>query len=956
MGFESLVTISRVRANFDGSSKARSERVGARCLAQQFRTLANVVDNRTAAGAGQPVPPLPITAIETQEASACSGLDVADSWRRVHTALQVAMTESGNTGISPWTTAGDTLMTHMTTIGQRSGLAFDPDLATRSLFDVMVRDAPTLVEQTGRVQLDQTLTSAGQAPIAETAEAPERATIRQSVAHIRDGLLTMSRSVDDVNTAKAAELWAQSFERLDLSSDGAVDERVRNGPNLDQPALQRFAGWGLDNLLRLVDKRAVAQQRSAELGGVLGVAGLLAVLTTALLIVRSIQLPMRTTLRLISDIDAGQNDVQLPESGPEEIATIGEFVNRTAGQIKDAHQQLAQAATRDSLTGLPNTTETIRAIATAIAEQPSNEVVAVSLFHLGDIETINDSFGSRNGDVVLRIIGNRLRSAVRGQMVVGRTGGEEFAVVQTGFRSLEAATDEAERLLTELQRPFTLADQSGHVQLDRISAGLALRSVDQAVGAEQLLDDAEAAIRTAKSRSDGRVCLFDAELRKDARRLAELRAEVRLATSSPRGTGFYLQYAPILSCRTGELTGFSTALRWWHPRFGEIPSSEFMLFAQQSGAVESLGRFVLEEACSRVAGWQESHPDLFVSVPIDAVQLADEDFVGDVVTVLDSVDLTPEALVLEVPSAILTSASTAMLDSLVSIRAQGVRVFLTDHGAAFNPLSNIEQVLPSTLALDPRSVAAVTDDVDRAPNLLVAGAIALAHRLGIEALAPGVSTATQLEVLHQLGCDTFSGPLAGGWIEADDCGRYLAPPTEPDPLAADASSIATEVVEAEVVEAEVVEAEVVEAETALVEADIIGAETDLVDVTPVENEPVETEPVETEPVDTEPVDTEPIGADTVEVDNVDADPAERADPDTLGVNQRDDAPHAIDTLDTRPATEGETDFDDTDATPESDFVLSANMTTSRPSGLTGLFSLDTDAAGVELNDLAIQSS
>ena len=680
---------------------------------------------------------------------------------------------------------------HIVNIGQKSFLEVEPDLATRRLFDVLATETPVLLEQTVRVRLDEARAASGQDRITTSGQAPEASTIRRAVAGIRDGIDTMSKSVGNADTAKAAELWAQSFERLDVSSDAAVVERVNTGPNLDAAGLQRFAAWGFDNITTLVDARAATARREARRDAALAVAALLTTLGLAVAIARSIRRPMRGLLRSIGQLRDGDLDVRVRPAGPDELATVAEFVNQTAQRLGDADQRIARAVTRDTLTGLPNTAESARLLSVAIAQQRVGEIVAVSVVDLGDLEVVNDRFGSRNGDKVLHLVAERLRVAARPGAVVSRIGAEQFAVLHTALPSIDAASAESARLLDEVRRPFVLADQPGHIELDTAVGALAVRVPDQSLNAEQLLDDADTAVRTAKSRADGQICLFDAEIRKESRRLAELRSEMRMATSSPRGTGFYLQYGPILSCRTGELNGFATVLRWWHPRFGEIASAEFLPFAQQSGAVSSLGRFVLEEACARVAAWRANDPELFVTIPVEQDQLSDPSFVDDVLQVIEEFALPGSALMLEMPASVLVDAPSTVLDRLVALRVRGVRVVLSGLGSAFNTLDGVEEVSPAALALDPRLVASVTHDVDRAPNIMVAAAIELAHRLGLEASAPGVSTATQLEVMHQLGCNTFSGPIAGGWIEADDCGRYLAPP------AADAAPAAAAPVQVE---------------------------------------------------------------------------------------------------------------------------------------------------------------
>jgi diguanylate cyclase (GGDEF)-like protein len=433
----------------------------------------------------------------------------------------------------------------------------------------------------------------------------------------------------------------------------------------------------------------------------------------------------------------------------------------------DAELLLEHQAYHDPLTGLANRSLFHDRAENAIARSTrSGSEVAVIYLDLDGFKTVNDSLGHEAGDVLLRVIAQRVRDAVRDGDTVARLGGDEFAVLVEGDHAADEATEIAERILDILVSPVSV---EGH--LIGVTASLGIAVGDPGSTASTLLRNADTAMYQAKSRGRARWVLFEPAMRFAA--VARLRLESDLAVALERDE-LRLMYQPVVALDTGEVVGFEALVRWDHPRLGVISPDGFIPIAEETGLILPIGRWVLETACAASARWRTMHPDreaLSMAVNVSARQLLSVDFVDSVAACRASTGIALDRLVVELTESVLVADPGRVAAQLHRLRDLGVRIAIDDFGTGYSSLSYLRQFPVDILKIDGSFVATITDS-DEVPALL-RGLLEFGHALDLVLVAEGVERPGQLEALREQHCDQGQGFLLGRPLEAWDVDELL---------------------------------------------------------------------------------------------------------------------------------------------------------------------------------------
>lgn len=404
-------------------------------------------------------------------------------------------------------------------------------------------------------------------------------------------------------------------------------------------------------------------------------------------------------------------------------------------------------AYRDALTQLPNRlafeTNTAGEVERA---QATGEAFTLVVVDIRRFSQINHALGQKNGDALLCLIAERLKSNLPHSEFVTRLGSDVFGVLLPGV-TFDKAEDAARRLLQLLEAPFLLDATPIEVETH---CGVAVFPTHGA-GATVLLQRAEVALHLGKTLGE-RCKVYEEEDNSVVRRRVSLFGQLRAAVT--RGQ-LSLVYQPKVELRTGKIVGAEALLRWQHPELGGIATEEFLAIAEQTSLVKPVTTWVLTEAVRQVAEWNAAGLSVRVSVNLSARNLTDESLPGLIAGLLLKWHVSPQSLIAEVTeSAVMADPerAAAVLEQLDNL---GVELSIDDFGTGYSSLTYLRTIPAKEVKID-RSFAQDVD-TNQSNASIVRTVVDLAHALGLRVVAEGVETAAALGKLTALGCDLMQG-------------------------------------------------------------------------------------------------------------------------------------------------------------------------------------------------------
>jgi diguanylate cyclase (GGDEF)-like protein len=493
---------------------------------------------------------------------------------------------------------------------------------------------------------------------------------------------------------------------------------------------------------------------------------------------RSFAIPAFTDGRTLGTLEVNFDDARQPTEGDEEV--VDQVVQLAAMAIErdEFENHLAFRATHDPLTGLPNRALFHELLVHALARaRRVRGALAVLFIDLDRFKIVNDSLGHEVGDALLASLAHRLRGVLRPGDVVARFGGDEFTVLCEGLDPAACgrhAIDVAERLLNAVQDPF---DCEGEDHFLSASIGIAL-APDGDERPDELVRDADAAMYRAKQRGKSRWEVFDESMRAQARARHEIEDALHRALERNE---FRVFYQPVVSLRGGGFVGVEALLRWQHPERGLLAPADFIPNAEETGLIVPIGSWLVGEACRQIMMWQQSSvgaEPLRVSVNLSARQLLHADVQDLVAGALARTGLDPGRLCVEITEGVLMEDADAGVGAAKSLKALGVRLGIDDFGTGYSSLGYLRRFPVDEVKLDQTFVTRLGASAE--DSAIVAAIVDLGHALGLDVIAEGVETQSQLAALRALGTDAAQGFLFAPPQPASDlAARLRRPPRRP---------------------------------------------------------------------------------------------------------------------------------------------------------------------------------
>jgi diguanylate cyclase (GGDEF)-like protein/PAS domain S-box-containing protein len=418
---------------------------------------------------------------------------------------------------------------------------------------------------------------------------------------------------------------------------------------------------------------------------------------------------------------------------------------------KQAEARIAELATRDPLTGLPNRLLLSDRLARGIASaQREGALLAVMFIDLDHFKRINDTLGHEIGDLLLREVAKRIGGVLRKGDTLSRLGGDEFVVVLEGMKAAEDAGQVARKLIDALSQPY---DLEGHTLNTSASVGIAIYPGD-GTEATTLMRHADTAMYVAKSSGRKNYQFFSAEM--NIRATERLRLEAALRGAVERGE-LRVYYQPRTDLAAETLTGAEALLRWQHPEHGMLTAGRFLPLVEETGLIHSIGEWVLQSAVDQAQAWHALHgPAFAISVNISPKQF-NRALLGRVRGALDASGFDPKMLELEVTEGALARSPEEARAVLGGLRNLGVRVVIDDFGTGYSSMSQLRRFAIDGIKIDRSFVRGMSTNPD--DRIVVKAMIDMARSLRINTIAEGVETHAELELLRSMGCEEYSGHL-----------------------------------------------------------------------------------------------------------------------------------------------------------------------------------------------------
>ena len=501
----------------------------------------------------------------------------------------------------------------------------------------------------------------------------------------------------------------------------------------------------------------------------------LGLVTTAVLVIIGVLLSVMTSRRIVkpiqqvaefaSNIGDHNYDAKLNYAIDDEIGDLVSSFNDMSDKLQEevlhrekTEQQLRQLALYDSLTRLPNRNLILDRLSALIDKaRRSPTRVAVMFVDLDDFKKVNDTMGHDAGDELLVESANRLTEVIRPDDSVGRLGGDEFILLLDAMPNATDANQVAEKILEVFKRPFSIG---GRELTLTASVGISIFPEDGDSQTE-LLQKADSAMYHSKGKGRNTYSYFTAEMNEHVARRLSVEEQLYAALNRKE---FSVLYQPKVRLRDGMIVGAEALLRWKNAKLGEVAPDEFIPISEQTGFINPLGDFVLQQAVSDISRVNEHYGrNLHVAINVSPRQFRQNGLIDNIAGYLQEMGVPKGLIELEITEGVLIGGQPNIEECLRALRASGIEITMDDFGTGYSSLSYLREYPFDVLKIDRTFVRDIS--VDPEDRALIEAIIVMAHGLGLKVVAEGVETLEQAVFLKERGCDSaqgyyFSRPLS----------------------------------------------------------------------------------------------------------------------------------------------------------------------------------------------------
>jgi diguanylate cyclase (GGDEF)-like protein len=439
---------------------------------------------------------------------------------------------------------------------------------------------------------------------------------------------------------------------------------------------------------------------------------------------------------------------------------------RLQEEIADREELQARSqylAYHDFLTGLGNRVLFKEQLDEALKDvSVSPHPLAVLFLDLDGFKAVNDTLGHSVGDLLLKMIAEKLRDLLPSADRIARLGGDEFAILQVSSPQPVSSVSLAEKIVEVVGQTHTI---DGHDITVGASVGIAIARPGE-MNTENFLKSADLAMYTAKSEGRGTYCVFDPQMDEIVQSRRSMERDMRTALAQG---GFNLSYQPLINLNTRRVTAFEALMRWQHPERGSVPPAEFIPVAEEMGLIIQLGEWALRRACMEAVVWPD---DIRVSVNLSPLQFSKGNLVSTVMSALASSGLPASRLELEITESVLLEKSERNIAILNRLRDLGVRISMDDFGTGYSSIGYLRSFPFDKIKIDKSFVRDLL--VDEGSLAIVRAIAGLGVSFGMTTTAEGVETEDQVRCLKLQGCVEVQGYLYSRPVPATEIASVLS--------------------------------------------------------------------------------------------------------------------------------------------------------------------------------------
>lgn len=585
-----------------------------------------------------------------------------------------------------------------------------------------------------------------------------------------------------IEIARAAfdDAFTETVELIELDPDPSDARKVMLEKTM--PALEAML-VAIDGLVRAqaaatewyTADLTAAQERSKQRIVVLGILGALVSFVFSWLIARSIAGPLGHTVQFADMIAEGRFDGTLPAGGPREVTALTQAFDRMRAGIASREERISELAYWDPLTGLPNRSLFSDRLRQAIANAERGRYpMSVLVMDLDRFKSVNKVLGYEFGDRLLKAAAARLKEALpRKSDTVARLAGDEFAVLLAS-QSVQEAIQVAEKLLRSLASPMTLDGQLVDVGASIGIAG----SPEHGFDASALLARADAAMDAARRTKTG-FAVFDPAMEADTAETISLMSELRKAVAEEQ---LVLVFQPKVNFVSNRCESVEALVRWQHPIRGTIPPDQFIPFAEHTGFIREITKWVIDRSVAQVASWHGAGLDFSVSINVSARDLVYEDLPSFVDRTLLKHGLSANRITLEVTESAVMDNPKRAYEALKRLADLGVRLSVDDFGTGYSSLAQLKRMPVQEMKIDKSFVMELSTNPNDA--VIVRSTIGLAQSMGLKVVAEGIEDAQAWGLLQDWGCDLGQGYFLSRPLPAQQLESWLRSRRQRTPLTA----------------------------------------------------------------------------------------------------------------------------------------------------------------------------